>query len=103
MTSPWTPLARVCRHVWLPTRVTFATRPARRHGAARGGRGWSDDLDGCSSDRSGTTRAQDGAVMRYTALGAILLIGLMSGCASGGPTTNDATVVFRYSHFDPAT
>ncbi len=38
---------------------------------------------------------------RYRALGAILLIGLMSGCAPGGPTTNDATVVFRYSHFDP--
>jgi uncharacterized cupredoxin-like copper-binding protein len=40
-------------------------------------------------------------VRRYTALSAILLIGLMSGCAPGGPTTNGATVIFRYSHFDP--
>ena len=39
--------------------------------------------------------------MRYTALGAILLIG-MSGCAPvGGATISDATVVFRYSHFEP--
>ena len=38
---------------------------------------------------------------RFLALGALLLIVTMSGCAPGRPLANEPTVVFRFSHFDP--
>ena len=33
-------------------------------------------------------------------IGALLLIGLMGGCAPGAPTSNAPTITFHYSHFD---